>query len=89
MINDALKAQITIICYRHVSSEFAAFCNPDNRGAKFKWGAFPYKMENTIPFWLVVADLGNYDEIVAYAGPLAREIAEHLINRAGFIEETV
>ena len=89
MINDAFKAQITIICYRHVSSEFAAFCNPVNRGAKFKWGAFPNKMENTIPFWLGAADFVNCDEIAAYAGPLAREIAEYLINRAGFIEETV
>jgi hypothetical protein len=89
-MTEDLKAQITIICYRYISSEFAALCNPSNRSAKFKWAAFPPKMGDTVLFWLKVNDIDTSNQAVsAYAKDIGRKLATHLITRAGFIEENV
>jgi len=76
-------------CYAVVSGMFAMFLNDKMRGGRFTWDKFPDMMATSCAIQVALnvkhakKDEAEYE---AKAEEYGREIATHLIKRAGFVE---
>lgn len=89
MISQKKRLEVANIMYACVSGEFALFCNPKMRGPNFDWAKFPDMQERDAFLNLQLQNykLAGYSGIENLAKEYAREIAERLVSRAGFLDK--
>ena len=86
MISDKKRLEIANVCYANVSGEFAMFMNPKYRGDKFTWQGWVEHCEESADLWMMISDVrGDKETVYSTAKQYAREIAQHLTNRAGVL----
>ncbi len=91
-MSQSKRYQIANICYAIVSGNFAMFCNPQYRGTNFKWEKFADMQAQhcEIHVWMhmqLPKDPKAKKEIEETAAKFGREIAETLLDRAGFLSD--
>jgi hypothetical protein len=82
------QLEIANYCYAFASGMFAEFHNPNMRGDKFTWTNFPSMVERLARaqvFTSVSMTKKTQVEIEDKAAEYAKEIANTLIKRAGYI----
>ena len=86
MMSASKKLQIANICYAHVSSDFAMFCNPKYRGTNFQWSQFKDMMVRLSQTWLMIHIPKVTPEMQELAKQYAEEIASNMLKQSGFVE---
>lgn len=87
MLGKNKRLEIANICYANVAGSFAMMCNDKYRGQKFEWKNFPSMMEQESDLWLIINNVkGDRTAIKETAKEFAKEIAETMIKRSGFVK---
>ena len=87
VLSDKKRMEIANICYANVAGSFALMCNPAMRGANFKWSSFVGMMERESSTWMFLNSVRGDNKVVAdTARQFASEIAQTMLDRAGFVE---
>ena len=85
MISDTTRLKIAHVCYANVSSRFADFMNPKNRGENFTWPWFIQNCRENADLWIMVGPYkfrGDKREIYELAVTMSEEIAHRLVDGA-------
>lgn len=86
-LSKAKQNEVANVCYANVVGRFADFCNPENRGPNFKWGDFVDDCIEYSDLWMIIHHVaGDRKYVNALAKQYAKEIAELVVDRSGFIE---
>lgn len=85
------RLEITNICYAIVSGNFAICCNPVYRSADFKWEDFAQMQadqcrEKVFEYMPTPASEDEKNAIETMVTQFGREVAQILVEHAGFIE---
>lgn len=89
-LSDKKRMEIANVCYANVAGSFADFCNVRMRGNKFDWRRFVAMMEKESSSWMFLHSVRGDNKLVAEAAEqFAGEIAQTLLDRAGFINNDV
>ena len=86
-LSKAKQNEVANICYANVTGLFAMFCNPENRGPSFKWCGFTSMCIRESDLWVMLNDVkGDRKYVNALAKQYAKEIAELMVDRSGFLK---
>jgi hypothetical protein len=81
MLSQKKKLEIANVCYANISSAFAEFNNPKNRGNSFSWDWWKNWCVETSDCWMMVHNIKASKAIKDSANDLAREYSKEISDR--------